>query len=337
MANKKETKREVEKLLEVKDLATYFHTDEGVVKAVDGVSFCLSRNETLGLVGETGCGKTITALSIMRLLEPPGRIISGRIGIDGTDILKLTEQEMLKIRGNRLSMIFQEPMTSLNPVLTVGYQIAETLMLHEGLSKQGAKDKAIEMLEAVRISSPERRYYDYPHLLSGGMRQRVMIAMALACRPDVLIADEPTTALDVTIQAQIITLLEELQERFSSAILLITHNLGLVAEMADNVVVMYAGKIVEQADAKSVFSEPKHPYTQGLLSSIPRLGLKLQRLNVIKGSVPHPLHMPPGCAFAPRCSFVMDVCKEMPELLKVDGALVRCWLYAAGKKKKRSD
>ncbi len=316
------------KLLEVNDLRTYFYTDDGIARAVDGVDFQLDRGETLGLVGESGCGKTVTSLSIMRLVpEPPGRIVGGEIIFKGQDILKLSEREMRSIRGNEISMIFQEPMTSLNPVYTCGNQIAEAIVLHQKVGKKEAKSGVIEMLRFVGIPDPEVRAGEYPHQLSGGMRQRVMIAMALSCRPSILIADEPTTALDVTIQAQILDLLRKLREELHMAMLLITHNLGVIAEMADRVAVMYAGKIVEKADVEAIFETPSHPYTRGLLKSIPALGHKKEKLTAIRGTVPNPVHFPSGCRFNPRCDLADDRCRtEEPELLEIDpGHKVSCW------------
>ncbi|HEY3111811.1 MAG TPA: ABC transporter ATP-binding protein [Chloroflexota bacterium] len=317
-------------MLQVKGLKTHFFTADGVVRAVDGVDFTISRGQTLGLVGESGCGKSVTSLSIMRLIAPPGRNVAGQILLDGTDLLKVDEEDMYSVRGNRISMIFQEPMTSLNPVFTIGDQIAEAVLVHQKTSKEGARKRAIEMLALVGIPQPATRYRAYPHEMSGGMRQRVMIAMALACSPELLIADEPTTALDVTIQAQILELLKDLKERSRTGLLLITHDLGVVAEMADEVCVMYAGQIVEQADVVSLFREPKHPYTQGLLASIPKLATDpAERLNVIQGTVPNLLRLPPGCRFAGRCPFVMPLCREVDPLLGAleGGRQVRCHLY----------
>jgi oligopeptide/dipeptide ABC transporter ATP-binding protein len=311
-------------------LKTHFFTADGVVRAVDGVDFTISRGQTVGLVGESGCGKSVTSLSIMRLVAPPGRHVAGEILLDGTDLLALDEEDMYEIRGNRISMIFQEPMTSLNPVFTVGDQIAEAVLVHEKTTKEQAKKRAIEMLGMVGIPQPATRFGAYPHEMSGGMRQRVMIAMALACSPELLIADEPTTALDVTIQAQILELMKDLKERSRTGLLLITHDLGVVAEMADEVCVMYAGQIVEQADVLALFGDPKHPYTQGLLSSIPKLATDpSERLNVIQGTVPNLLRLPPGCRFAGRCPFVMPLCREVDPLLGVleGGRKVRCHLY----------
>jgi oligopeptide/dipeptide ABC transporter ATP-binding protein len=322
-----------QRILEIKDLRTYFFTYEGVAKAVDGVSYQLEKGEPLGVVGESGCGKSVTALSILRLIPmPPGKVVGGEILFKGRNLLQLTEDEMRKIRGNRISMIFQEPMTSLNPVFTVGNQIQETLKLHQGLSKKEALEKSIEMLRLVNIASPERCVERYPHELSGGMRQRVMIAMALACNPELLIADEPTTALDVTIQAQILDLMNKLKEELGMAIILITHNLGVIAETVKRVIVMYAGKIVEEAETKTLFGNPQHPYTMGLLKSIPILGDKIRRgkvrLNEIPGVVPSLYELPPGCKFSTRCPSVMDICKEEePELKEIEtGHFSSCWL-----------
>jgi peptide/nickel transport system ATP-binding protein len=308
-----------EPLLEVADLKTWFFTRDGVVRAVDGVSFHVIPGETLAVVGESGCGKSVTALSVLRLIpSPPGRIVSGRIRFAGRDLLGLSEAEMREVRGNEISMIFQEPMTSLNPVLTIGRQIAETLTLHQGLSRAAALAKAVDMLRLVHIPEAVRRIAEYPHQLSGGMRQRVMIAMALACNPKLLIADEPTTALDVTIQAQILDLMRELKQKIDAAIVLITHDLGVVAEMAQRVVVMYAGKKAEEAPVGPLFRRPLHPYTRGLLSSVPRLGATLtsetaSRLAEIPGTVPSLKEMVPGCPFEARCSFATDQCRhEMP-------------------------
>jgi len=321
-------------LVDVRDLCTYFHSDEGVAKAVDGVSIRIPAGRTLGLVGESGCGKTVTALSIMRLVpSPPGRIERGEIAFEGHDLLKLPEAAMRRIRGNDISMIFQEPMTSLNPVFTCGNQITEVLQLHQGLGKRAALERAIEMLDKVGIPSSAQRVHEYPHQLSGGMKQRVMIAMALACNPKLLIADEPTTALDVTIQAQILDLLRALQDEFHMAILLITHDLGVIAEMAERVAVMYAGKIAEFADVGELFGNPKHPYMQGLFGSLPKLGTKTERLNVIPGVVPNPIDFPSGCKFHPRCPHAFERCAvEEPELRVVgpDGHVAACYLYPEG-------
>ena len=317
-----------EHLLAIENLKTYFYTREGVIPAVDGVNLTIRPGGTLALVGESGCGKSVTALSIMRLVPtPPGKIADGRIIFNGENLLEKTDSAMRAIRGNEISMIFQEPMTALNPVFTVGRQISEAIILHQGLSKQEAQMKAVEMLRLVGIPSPERRVDDYPHQMSGGMRQRVMIAMALSCNPKLLIADEPTTALDVTIQAQILDLMKALQEELQTAILLITHDLGVVAETVEEVAVMYLGKIVEQAKVNELFANPLHPYTIGLLGSIPKLHEDRERLRVIEGMVPDPLHMPGGCRFHPRCRFAEAIClREEPPITKLPGDhLVRCW------------
>jgi len=291
-------------VLEVKNLKTYFYTEEGVVKAVDDVSFSVEKGKTLGLVGESGCGKSVTAMSISRLISPPGRIAGGEILLSGRNLLALNDEEMRQVRGSQISMIFQEPMTALNPVLTVGFQIAEAVLAHERVSRREAWSRAVEAMRAVAIPDAEKRAKDYPHQLSGGMRQRIMIAMALVCHPSLVIADEPTTALDVTIQAQILELLDSLREKYHLSLILISHDLGVIAEVAETVAVMYAGKIVEIGPAMDVFHNPKHPYTQGLLQSVPRLGSSVQkkdRLDVIEGMVPNLLHLPDGCSFAPRC------------------------------------
>ena len=306
-------------LLDVADLRTWFFTRDGIVRAVDGVSFHVMPGETLAIVGESGCGKSVTALSVLRLVpSPPGRIVSGRISLAGRSLLDLDEAAMRDVRGNEISMIFQEPMTSLNPVLTIGRQIAETLTLHQGLDRKAAQDRAVEMLRLVHIPEAERRIGQYPHQLSGGMRQRVMIAMALACNPKLLIADEPTTALDVTIQAQILDLMRELKAKVDAAIVLITHDLGVVAEMAQRVVVMYAGRKAEEAPVRELFRRPLHPYTKGLLASVPKLGAslapdRLPRLAEIRGTVPSLKEAIPGCPFADRCGFATDICRtEIP-------------------------
>jgi oligopeptide/dipeptide ABC transporter ATP-binding protein len=320
-------------LLEVKGLKTYFYTEDGVVRAVDGVNFEVYPGEVLGLVGESGCGKSVTSLSIMRLISKPGRIDEGEILLDGQDLLKLPEEEMIKVRGNRISMIFQQPQTALNPVFKVGDQLAEVLDVHQDLGKEAGWKRAVALLKMVGVPDPERRAEAYPHELSGGMAQRVMIAMALACVPELLIADEPTTALDVTIQAQILDLMRDLRREMGTSVILITHDLGVVAEMAERVAVMYAGEIVEQTDVNSLFDEPLHPYTQGLIGSIPVLGEIKERLDVIPGSVPNLVNLPPGCRFAPRCQarfkYACAICAEVkPELVEVKpGHLVRCWLY----------
>jgi peptide/nickel transport system ATP-binding protein/oligopeptide transport system ATP-binding protein len=319
-------------LLEIKGLKTYFFTRKGIVKAVDGLDLHIDEGKTLGLVGESGCGKSMTALSIMRLVpEPMGRIVEGSILFEGTDLVKLSEPEMRRIRGNRISMVFQEPMTSLNPVLKIGLQLAEAIELHQRLSSKEAWQQSVEMLRMVGIPSPETRINEYPHQMSGGMRQRVMIAMALSCRPKLMIADEPTTALDVTIQAQILDLINKLKERVGSSILLITHNLGVVAEVAQSVGVMYAGHMVEYADVVALFKDPKHPYTVGLFQSIPqkRGRGKREKLQAIPGLVPDLLGLPVGCKFQDRCTRVFSRCKEEdPPWLTLDGGhKVRCWLY----------
>jgi len=321
-------------ILEIENLHTHFFTGAGVVRAVDGVSYALRSGETLGVVGESGCGKSVTALSILRLVaSPPGRIVEGAIRLEGTNLLDLSEGEMEQVRGNDISMIFQEPMTSLNPLFTVGRQIAEAIALHQGMSRRDALDHAVEMLRRVSIPEAERRAHAYPHQLSGGMRQRVMIAMALSCNPKVLIADEPTTALDVTIQAQILDLMRELQETLGTAIILITHDMGVVAENADRVVVMYAGRKVEEASAQELFERPGHPYTRGLLGSLPNLEVaahataRRPRLNEIKGMVPSLANLPQGCSFAPRCGLATDTCRQAyPPLTQYrPGHWIACW------------
>ena len=317
-------------LLEVKDLKTYFYTDAGVGKAVDGVTFSLEKGKVLGIVGESGCGKSVTSLSIMRLVDTTtGKYEGGEILFEGRDILKLPEKEMRKLRGNKISMIFQEPMTSLNPVFTIGYQIMESLMLHKGLDKKAAHARAVELLELVGIPEAGKRVDEYPHQLSGGMRQRVMIAMALAGDPELLIADEPTTALDVTIQAQILDLLKSLQKKLNMSIIIITHDLGVIAEMADEVAVMYAGDIVEKAKTRELFSDPKHPYTIGLMNSIPDIDDENERLNTLEGLVPSLYEMPAGCRFAPRCQFACEECqKQRIHLTDLEnGRQVRCRRY----------
>jgi oligopeptide/dipeptide ABC transporter ATP-binding protein len=323
----------VSHLLEVKNLKTQFPTRAGLVRAVDDVSFHIDRGELLGLVGESGCGKSMTALSIMRLIAPPGKIVEGEILFDGRDLLKFSNREMRNLRGNDIAMIFQDPMTSLNPVFTVGEQIAEALRLHRNLSRKEARKAAVAAMREVAIPDPELRADDYPHQLSGGMRQRVMIAMALACDPKLLIADEPTTALDVTIQAQILELLNHLRQTRDLAVLLITHDLGVVAEVADRVCVMYTGKIVEESPVAELFARPKHPYTEGLLRSVPKLTmkevLKPERLQTIEGVVPSPLNVPPWCHFEPRCSYRMPRCREgaIPLFPAGESVTVRCVLY----------
>jgi peptide/nickel transport system ATP-binding protein len=322
-----------ERLLEIRGLKTQFDTDDGVVRAVDGVDLTIDRGETLGVVGESGCGKTVTAMTVLKLIQmPPGRIAAGSILWQGRDLVPLGSNEMRQIRSKEIAIIFQEPMTSLNPVYTVGDQIAEVIRLHEGMNRRDAMDRTIEMLRLVNIPTAERRVRDYPHQFSGGMRQRVMIAMALSCNPKLLIADEPTTALDVTIQAQILDLLGEMKSRFGMAIMLITHAMGVVAETTQRVVVMYAGRVVEEASVERLFAQPLHPYTQGLIRSIPRIDTsvgKKQRLEAIAGLVPSLIDPPPGCRFAPRCKFVSPACTEaVPELRAVEtGHKVACILY----------
>ena len=326
-------------VLDVKNLQTVFFTNSGLFRAVDDVSFTVHRGETLAIVGESGCGKSVTALSVMRLVpDPPGRIVGGTVTLEGTDLLGIDEAEMRKIRGNRMSMIFQEPMTSLNPVMRIGDQITEVLRLHREMTSRETWAKAVEMLRLVRIPEPERRAQEYPHQLSGGMRQRAMIAMALACRPALLIADEPTTALDVTIQAQILALIVDLQKTLGTGLILITHDLGVVAQTAQRVIVMYAGKKVEEATVEALFENPRHPYTRGLMASMPavisfgaRENIKQDvRLNEIPGMVPSLTNLPPGCAFAPRCSLAIDRCRaEYPPLQEVDGDhFAACWRAA---------
>jgi len=317
-------------LLEIRNLQTRFHTDYGVVNAVDGIDLSIDAGRTVGIVGESGCGKSVTSLSVMRLLPtPPADIAQGTISFDGVNLLTKTPAEMRAIRGNKISMIFQEPMTSLNPVLSIGKQIMEAVLLHQEVGKSGARRIAIEALRMVGIPSPEKRSREYPHQMSGGMRQRAMIAMALSCKPTLLIADEPTTALDVTIQAQILVLMENLQKELDMAILLITHDLAVVAEMVDHVYVMYAGKMVESADTRTLFKNPLHPYTMGLLGSIPKLDGDTERLQVIKGRVPSPRNMPEGCRFRPRCDRMWAACgREEPLLRETEpGHWVRCRLY----------
>ncbi|MCA8969416.1 MAG: ABC transporter ATP-binding protein [Planctomycetes bacterium] len=318
-------------LLELSNVKTYFYTDEGVAKAVDDVSYRIMRGKVLGVVGESGCGKSVTALSIMRLIpNPPGQIVDGSIYFDGTEILHMTEEEMRKIRGNDISMIFQEPMTSLNPVFTVGDQIMEAVLLHQKVDRNQAREIAIEMLRKVGIPSPESRVDDYPHQLSGGMRQRVMIAMALSCNPKLLIADEPTTALDVTIQAQILDLIRGLQRDAGLSVLLITHDLGVVAETCDDVVVMYAGKVIESADVRRLYKHYKHPYTEGLFRSLPATGKPHARLQAIEGNVPTAFNFPSGCRFRDRCPLAEERCaKEEPPLVEIEpGHEVACWVRA---------
>ncbi len=320
----------MEYLLKVEDLKTTFYTDDAIIRAVDGVSFNVRPGEVVGLVGESGCGKSVVSLSIMRLIKyPPGKIEGGRVLLNDQDLLSFDEKNMRKIRGNDIAMIFQEPMTSFNPVYKIGDQVSEAIRLHQGLERDDAWKEAVKMLELVGIPRPGEIINDYPHQLSGGMRQRAMIAMALSCNPKLLIADEPTTALDVTIQAQILELMKDIKARVNTAIIFITHDLGVIAEMADYVVVMYSGKIVENTDVHQLFKEPLHPYTAGLIKSKPILEEEKETLEYIPGSVPNPSEMPSGCAFHPRCSEVMDICRrEMPDLLEPKPQhLVRCWLY----------
>ena len=318
-------------LLEVRDLRTHFFTEDGVVKAVDGVSYDINEGETLGLVGESGCGKSVSALSIMRLVpNPPGRTIGGEVIFDGEDLLKMNMNEMRHIRGNQIAMVFQEPMTSLNPVLTIGRQLTETIELHLHLDRTGARKRAVELLQMVGIPDAAQRLAAYPHQFSGGMRQRVMIAMALSCDPRLIIADEPTTALDVTIQAQILEIMKNLCNEFGTALIVITHNLGVVARYSDRVNVMYAGKIIERGTAHEIYGNPRHPYTLGLLHSVPRLDeARKEKLDPIEGLPPDLLDMPPGCSFRPRCRYAIDKCaEEFPQLMQVDdGHLAACWVH----------
>jgi oligopeptide/dipeptide ABC transporter ATP-binding protein len=320
-------------LLEVKNLKTYFYTEDGIVHAVDGVDFEIYPGEVLGIVGESGCGKSVTSLSIMRLISIPGKIVEGEINFDGKNLVTASEEEMMQMRGNRISMIFQQPQSALNPVFRAGEQISEVLNIHQDFGKEAGRERAVELLKLVGIPEPEKRADAFPHELSGGMSQRVMIAMALACVPDLLIADEPTTALDVTIQAQILDLMRDMKQQLGSAMMLITHDLGVIAEMANRVVVMYAGEIVEQSPVTSLFDKPMHPYTQGLIGSIPVLGEIRERLDVIPGNVPNLISLPPGCRFAPRCRARIDhnlsICTDQhPNLIEVsEGHKVRCWLF----------
>lgn len=326
-----ETAVQTETLIEIRGLKTYFYTEDGVVPAIDGIDFKIRKGETVAIVGESGSGKSVTSLSILRLIpSPPGKIVDGDIIFKGESIIDKSEIEMRSIRGNQISMIFQEPMTSLNPVYKVGDQIAESLVLHQRKNKKQALAEAINLLRIVGIPEPERRVNQFPHELSGGMRQRVMIALALACKPELLIADEPTTALDVTIQNQILELMKELKEKTNTSILLITHDLGVVAEMADRVVVMYAGQVVEQGDVYTIFENPKHPYTEGLLKSMPSHEKRTGKLYTIEGTVPNPLKLPQGCRFAPRCKYATSLChEEMPDLTVFgEDEVVRCWKYS---------
>lgn len=319
----------MEELLKVRDLKTYFFTHRGTIKAVDGISFSIKRGETLGIVGESGCGKSVTALSIMRLISnPPGRIVNGEIHFEGKDLLSLSNKQIRDIRGRKISMIFQEPMTSLDPVFTIGHEIMETLQIHQCLKKGEAREKTIEVLEIVGMPDADKRVDSYPHELSGGMRQRAMIAMALSCRPTLLIADEPTTALDVTIQAQILRLINDLKKEFAASVMLITHDLGVIAEMCDFVAVMYAGHIVEYSDVDTLFRNPLHPYTKGLNKSIPRLDVDVKRLETIKGLVPNLIDLPAGCPFYPRCDFGSDICRsQMPDLIEAEeNHFIKCYL-----------
>ncbi len=319
----------MEELLKINDLKTFFFTHRGTVRAVDGISFSIKRGGTLGIVGESGCGKSVTALSIMRLIaNPPGRIVNGEICFEGKDLLSLSDKQMRDIRGRKISMIFQEPMTSLDPVFTIGHEIMETLQIHQRLKKGEAREKTIEVLNIVGMPDADKRMDSYPHELSGGMRQRAMIAMALSCRPTLLIADEPTTALDVTIQAQILRLINDLKKEFAASVMLITHDLGVIAEMCDFVAVMYAGHIVEYSDVGTLFRNPLHPYTKGLNKSIPRLNVDVKRLETIKGLVPNLIDLPAGCPFYPRCDFSSNTCRrQMPDLKEVEkNHFIKCYL-----------
>ena len=328
------------KLLQVRDLKTHFFTDEGVVKAVDGVSYDLEEGETLGLVGESGCGKSVSALSLLRLIpSPPGKIVGGEVLFEGQDLMRLDEDEIRHIRGNRIAMVFQEPMTSLNPVLTIGRQLTEGLELHLKMDRAAARRRAIELLEMVGIPEAPTRLNDYPHQFSGGMRQRVMIAMALSCNPKLLLADEPTTALDVTIQAQILEIMARLSRELGTAVIIITHNLGVVARYADRVNVMYAGKIVETASARTLYADPRHPYTVGLLKSVPRLDqVRKDKLEPIEGVPPDLINMPQGCSFYPRCAYRLDKCREeAPPLLQVDSNhYAACWVDVRERRSERN-
>ncbi|MGN0203049.1 MAG: ABC transporter ATP-binding protein [Coprococcus sp.] len=321
----------MDSLLSVDDLQVQFQTKKGINTAVDGISFSIGKGEILGIVGESGCGKSVTSLSILRLLGMNARISRGSIQLDGRELTSLTEDEMCEIRGNEIAMIFQDPMTALNPTLTIGNQLIEPLIIHQGYNKKDAWKEAIEVLKKVGIAAPEKRMKEYPHQLSGGMRQRVMIAMAVSCAPKLLIADEPTTALDVTIQAQILELMADLRQKMNTAIILITHDMGVVAETADNILVLYAGKVVEYGSVKEIFNNPKHPYTQGLLSSIPPLEEDVAELNTIEGTVPAPGHMPAGCRFSPRCPYATERCAgEQPGMYRAGNATVSCFKYEGG-------
>ena len=326
-------------LLDIQNLKTYFYTEDGIVKAVDGVDFTVYPGEVMGLVGESGCGKSVTSLSIMRLIGIPGKVVEGQIMFEGRDLLKLSESEMVDMRGNRISMIFQQPQSSLNPVFKVGDQVAEVLQIHQSMGREESWEKAVDLLRLVGIPDVEEKAHSYPHEMSGGQAQRVMIAMALALNPQLLLADEPTTALDVTIQAQILDLMRDLRNRMGTSVVLITHDLGVIAEMADRVAVMYAGRIVEQTDIDALFARPLHPYTQGLIASIPVLGKIKDRLDVIPGSVPNLINLPPGCKFAPRCrtrvEHELEICTEVePDLIPVlPNHNIRCWLYQSYEEK----
>ncbi|MFD1414403.1 ABC transporter ATP-binding protein [Oceanobacillus jeddahense] len=318
-----------ESLLDINNLHTYFYTENGEVPSVNGVSFSVKEGEIVGVVGESGCGKSVTSLSILQLINPPGQIKGGEILFHGKDLTKMSEKEIRNIRGNQISMIFQEPLTSLNPVFTIGYQISETIRLHQNLGKKEAKQKSIHLLDKVGIPNANKQYHSFPHQLSGGMRQRVMIAMALSCNPELLIADEPTTALDVTIQKQILRLMRNLKDELNTSIILITHDLGVIAEMVDRVVVMYGGEVVEENDVNNIFKNPKHPYTKGLLDSTPKINQLDEKLISIKGNVPTPDQLPHGCNFQDRCPFVMEKCRESPpDLFEMNNqSSVRCWLH----------
>ena len=321
----------MDSLLSVKDLQVQFQTKKGINTAVDGISFSIGKGEILGIVGESGCGKSVSSMSILRLLGTNAKISQGSIKLGDKELLSLSEDEMCKIRGNEIAMIFQDPMTALNPIMTIGDQLIEPLVIHQGYKKKDAWKEAVEVLKKVGIAAPEKRMKEYPHQLSGGMRQRIMIAMAVSCAPKLLIADEPTTALDVTIQAQILELMLELREKMDTAIMLITHDMGVVAETADNILVLYAGKVVEYGSVKDIFNDPKHPYTQGLLSSIPPLTEDVDELNTIEGTVPAPGQMPAGCRFSPRCPYATDRCRmEQPGIYHAGNAMVSCFKYEGG-------